>query len=218
VRRLPGALAIAGPVAFTVAWLIAWAAQDSYSPRREDMSALAAIDARHPWIMMIGFLALAVGLLALAAGLRGAQFQGRGARIAMVLIGLAGIGVLIAGLARNDCSSQLPACKALVDAGDVSWHHSVHDAVSGLVFLALVVAELALGRSFRSHAGWQDLWLYSVVSGVLTLALLVAFASEASESSNGLIQRIFLAVPMLWMVTLGWRLLNPVKSGSSTAG
>ena len=56
---------MAGPVVFSAAWLVAWAAQETYSPLREDISALAALDAQQPWIMVVGFLALAVGLVAL---------------------------------------------------------------------------------------------------------------------------------------------------------
>jgi hypothetical protein len=42
---LLGGLAVAGPPLFTLAWLIAWPVQDEYSPRREEISALAALDA-----------------------------------------------------------------------------------------------------------------------------------------------------------------------------
>jgi hypothetical protein len=56
--RLLGRLAMLGPIAFTAAWLIAGLADDEYSVRQEDISALAALDAQHPWIMITGFLLL----------------------------------------------------------------------------------------------------------------------------------------------------------------
>lgn len=71
LRRVLGWCAVAGPVLFTVAWLVAWSVQDVYSPRREDISALAAIDARHAWIMIAGIIALGLGLIALGLGLGG---------------------------------------------------------------------------------------------------------------------------------------------------
>jgi hypothetical protein len=43
------------PLLFTLAWLIAWPVQDEYSPRREEISALAALDAEQAWIMILGF-------------------------------------------------------------------------------------------------------------------------------------------------------------------
>jgi hypothetical membrane protein len=206
LRRVAGATAVAGPVVFSAAWLVAWAAQDTYSPRREDISALAALDAQQPWVMIIGFLALAVGLGALGMGLLRAVEGGRMARIGALLVLFAGLGILVAGIARNDCSSELAACKARIDAGDVSWHHGLHDAVSGLVFLALVVAQLVLARAFRRDPRWRDLRAYSIVSGILTLALLVLFGTSAIDGWNGLVQRVFLAVPLVWIMVLGIRL------------
>ncbi len=205
-RHATGACAVAGPVIFSAAWLLAWPAQDAYSPRREDISALAALDAQQPWIMVVGFLALAVGLVALGMGLPRAVASGRAARIGALLVLLAGLGILVAGIARNDCSSEIAACKERVEAGGVSWHHGLHDAVSGLVFLALVVAQFVLARAFRRDPSWRDLRAYSIVSGILTLALLVLFGTGAIDGWNGLVQRVFLIVPLVWSMVVGIRL------------
>jgi hypothetical protein len=64
-----GRLAVAGPIAFTLAWLIGGLVQDEYSFRREEISALAATDAQHAWIMIIGFVLLGAGTVGLAVGL-----------------------------------------------------------------------------------------------------------------------------------------------------
>jgi hypothetical membrane protein len=205
-RRLTGMSAVAGPIVFTAAWLVGWAVQDEYSPRHEDISALAALDAEHPWIMVIGFLALGLGIVALGLGLLSALASGVSVRVGALLVTVAGLGILVAGLARNDCSSELAACKARIDAGDLSWHDQVHDLVSLAVFLALVAAQLVLARPFGRDTRWQDLRRYSIVSGALTFALLVVYGSGAGGDWNGLVQRVFLAVPFLWIVVLGLRL------------
>ena len=64
-----GRLALAGPIAFTAAWLVGGLVQEEYSFQREDISALAAMDAQHAWIMITGFVLLGAGTVALAAGL-----------------------------------------------------------------------------------------------------------------------------------------------------
>ena len=156
--------------------------------------------------MVAGFLALALGLMALGTGLLRTVAGGRAARVGALLVLLAGLGILVAGIARNDCSSELEACKARIDAGAISWHHGLHDAVSGLVFLTLVVAQLVLARAFRSDPSWRDLRAYSIVSGSLTLALLVLFIAGPIDGWNGLVQRVFLAVPLVWIMVLGTRL------------
>jgi hypothetical membrane protein len=206
LRRYAGTLAAAGPVVFTVAWFVAWAVQDQYSARREDISALAALDAEQPWIMVIGFLALGLGVVALGLGLPSVLAGGLSARVGALLVTVAGFGILVAGVARNDCSSELAACKAREDAGELSWHHHVHDLVSVLVFLALVASQLILARAFGRDATWHDLRWYSISSGALTFALLVLYGSGAIGGWNGLVQRVFLAVPFIWIAVLGLRM------------
>jgi hypothetical membrane protein len=97
-RRVLGWLAVTGPIAFTIAWIVAGVLQDGYSLRRDYISELAALDARHAWIMITGFLWLGVGTVALGIGLAGA-LVGRLARIGSILVVLAGIGIIVAGLA-----------------------------------------------------------------------------------------------------------------------
>jgi hypothetical membrane protein len=202
-----GRLAVAGPIAFTVAWLMGGFAQDEYSVRREDISALAALDAQNVWIMITGFLLLGAGTVALAAGLAG-TLKGRPAVIGSILVLIAGVCIAVAGLARNDCSSELAACADRVDAGDVSWHHAVHDMVSLVIFLALVAASLVLARAFRRDERWRDLRIYSIVTGLLGFVLLILYVTEAAGSWNGLLQRLFVSVLFLWIAVLGFRLIQ----------
>jgi hypothetical membrane protein len=204
-RKVMGSCGVAGPLIFTAAWLVAWPLQKQYSPRREDISALAALDAQHAWIMILGFIALAAGTTALGLGLIEA-LRGWSGRVGSALVMVAGVGLGVAGLARNDCSSELAACAAAVEAGDVSGHHEIHDLVSLVIFLALIAAQLTLARVFKQDPQWRDLRTYSIVSGVLTLALLVLFGAHAIDGWNGIVQRIFLAVPWVWIVVLGLRL------------
>src|SRR3954451_16439992 len=118
-RRVAGALGVAGPVVFTLAWLAGWAAQTEYSPRSEDISALAALDAQHPEIMIAGFIALGLCVIALAIGMIGALTASRSATAAPLIVLLIGGFVVASGLMRNDCSSDLDSCAARNHAGDV---------------------------------------------------------------------------------------------------
>jgi hypothetical membrane protein len=203
LRRVLGGCAVAGPVLFTVAWLVAWSVQDVYSPRREDISALAALDAQHAWIMIAGIIALGLGLIALGLGLLGAVQDGRSATIGPVLLVLGGLSFAAAGLARNDCSSELQACKERVDSGDVSWHHMVHDVLGVAVFLVLAVAPLVLARAFRTDSRWSKFRRYSLLTGALTFALLLVFGAELFDGWNGLVQRVLILVPVVWIAVLG---------------
>jgi hypothetical membrane protein len=196
---------MAGPIAFTIAWLLGGLVQDEYRVRQEDVSALAALDAQHAWIVITGFVLLGVGTVALAAGLA-STLRYPSAVIGSVLLMIAGIGLAAAGLARNDCSSELPACAARVDTGEVSWHHQVHDNVSLIIFLALIAAPLVFARAFGRDHRWRPLRTYSIVTGLLGFALLVLYVIASAGTWNGLVQRIFVSVLFLWIAVLGFRL------------
>jgi hypothetical membrane protein len=198
---------VLGPIAFTIAWIVGAVVQDEYSVRREDISALAALDAQNAWIMITGFLLLGAGMIALGAGLAGA-LKGGPATVGSILVVVAGVGIIVAGLARNDCSSELDACADRVEAGDVSWHHATHDLASLVVFLALVAAPLVFARAFRGDQSWRDLRTYSLITGVLGLVLLVLFLTGVAGSWNGLLQRVFVTVLFLWIAVLGARLIR----------
>ena len=63
-----------------------------------------------------------------------------------------------------------------------------------------------LARGFGQAREWRDLRTYSLLSGVLTLALLVLYGTGAIDGWNGIVQRIFVAVPWIWIAVLGLRL------------
>ena len=209
-----GRLAMAGPIAFTIAWLLVGLIQDEYSLRQEDISALAALDAQHAWFMITGFVLLGAGTVALAAGLA-RTLRSPSAVIGSILLMIGGVGLAVAGLARNDCSSELPACAARVDAGEVSWHHQVHDNISLIIFLALIAAALVFGRAFARDDRWRPLRTYSIVTGLIGFALLVLYVIGFAGTWNGLVQRIFVSVLFLWIAVLGFRLSRAELVGTS---
>jgi hypothetical membrane protein len=202
---LLGLLSMAGPIGFTIAWTIGGLIQDEYSLRLEDISALAAMDAQYAWIMITGFVLLGVGTVALAVGLV-STLRYASAVIGSVLLMVAGIGLVVVGLARNDCSTELPACAARVDAGEVSLHHQVHDNVSLIMFLALIAAALVCAWAFGRDDHWRHLRVYSVATGVFGFALLVLYVIEPAVTWNGFVQRIFVSVLFVWIAIVGFRL------------
>lgn len=211
VRGVAGALGVAGPVLFSLAWLAGWATQTEYSPQREDLSALAALDAQHAGIMIAGFVSLGLCVIALAIGMIGVLSASRSATAAPLILLLIGGGIAASGLMRNDCSSELDSCAVRISAGEVSWHHNGHDITSISVFVLFVVAQLVFARAFRLDAGWNHLRPYSLISATLTAALLLLYGSQALGESNGLVQRVFVAVPLLWVGVTGTRLVQTAR-------
>jgi hypothetical protein len=210
--RLLGALAVAGTVAAIVAWVMASLTQPGYRSARDDLSALAAGGADHPWITMTGELALGLGIIALAAGLA-AELAGLEVTVGACVLVVAGVAAAIQALAREDCLAQRASCTARVHAGHVSWHHTLHEMTSGLAFLAILAAPLVFAPAFRRDGRWRSLATYSLVTTALGFALLIAYVATAETAFGGLGQRVFLFVPLAWIVVTGTRLARPRAVG-----
>jgi hypothetical membrane protein len=180
------------------------------------ISALAAMDAQYAWTMITGFVLLGAGTVALGAGLA-STLKYPSALIGSVLLMIAGIGLAVAGLARNDCSSKLPACAARVDSGAVSWQHQVHDNVSLIIFVVLIAAPLVFARAFGRDDRWRPLRTYSIVTGLLGFALLVLYVIASAGTWNGLAQRTFVSVLFVWIAVVGFRLSRLVAYVESGA-
>src|SRR5215212_3846963 len=61
-------LSFAGQAAFIASWIVAGALEPRYSHLEEGVSALAARNAAHPWIVTAGLIALGIAIGAIAAG------------------------------------------------------------------------------------------------------------------------------------------------------
>ncbi|MEV4513389.1 DUF998 domain-containing protein [Dactylosporangium sp. NPDC049525] len=205
LRRVLGAAAVAGPIAFTVAWVVASTSSPRHHPWRADISALAAADAPRPWIIVIGELLLAAGILALAAGLAIA-LAGRDLAVAVGMLTVAALAVAVQATAREDCDTGLADCAARQQAGLVSWHHSLHGQASALSFLTILAAPVILARPLRGNPRWHRLGTYSAVTAAVGLAILIAYVATP-DGWTGLTQRLFVSIPATWTAVLGTQLI-----------
>lgn len=193
------------PILLTAAWVAGGLVQRGYSARREDISALAAMDAEHAWIMIAGLATSGALTAAFAVGL---GWGVRGSRIGPAVVGLVGVGMVALGFLRNDCSSLTEACKARVEAGAVSWHHRAHDVVSVPVFAAAVIAPLLMAWTFRSNTCFSPLALYSISTAAALAVLFALGGVEAFPAWDGAIQRAAVTAAILWMEVIALRLLR----------
>src|SRR5947209_18024693 len=108
--------AIATQPLFVAAWITAGALQPHYSAAHSSISSLAASGMRHPGVMIAGLVLLGVGLAALAPGLNAVLPSRPATRVAMIMFVIAGLGFVVARLARLDRDLSQAAFKAPLDA------------------------------------------------------------------------------------------------------
>lgn len=203
------ACGLAGPIAFTAAWVASTLRQVGYSVAEEHLSGLAAPDARDPQIMVAGFVGLGACTIAFGSALRealgGSERAGRGP----ALVQAAGIATVAAGLLRRDRMLLHPP-----DAvSGQSWHNHGHDLASGVIYASLLVAPLLLARRFGSDPEWDAMRLPALATAAGTTVLLGLFWSRALEPWNGVVQRVAVSVPLAVMAALAVELLGRARRG-----
>jgi hypothetical membrane protein len=179
---------VVGPVLFTAAWIIASPIQAGYPATQIQISGLAAVGARDPWIMIGGFLVLGLSLIAFGSALRQELGGARRAGPGPLLMQAAGFLTIVAELLRRD--------HVLLTSGPESWHNHAHNAVSAVLYVLLVVIPVVLAWRLRSEPGWRPMPALLVVATLISAVILVLFVSNAAKSWDGTLQRLGVTIPL----------------------
>lgn len=191
--RAPALCGMAGPLAFTLAWLVLGALRPGYDPLTQYISELAEVGGRYAPIMIAAFLLLGALTLAFAPGLHRGIGAGAGSPAGPLLVAIFGAGAIGSGLFRCD-----PGC-----AG-VSLANRLHTLITYTGLGALTLATLVLPLRLSGDRDWRGYRWYSWLSGVAAIAIyLRGFETFVGD---GLGQRLFIGVLFLWLGVMALRL------------
>jgi Protein of unknown function (DUF998) len=193
---------IVGPAAFTGAWIAGSLRQTGHPAAEIQISGLAAPDARDPWLMVAGFVVLGGCTVVFGTALRAVV---SGSLVPRLIQG-AGLLTIAAGLLRRD--------RMLLAPGSVSWHNHAHDAISAVIYVDLVVAQVLLAERFGRDPQWRPWRPWVLASGLVTGSVLVTFAADTSAPGAGVLQRVAVTTPLAVIAAISARLLRtPAASG-----
>jgi hypothetical membrane protein len=198
---------VIGPVLFVVVFLIEGWTRPGYDPMRHFVSTLSLGD--QGWQQIANFVITGILIIAGAAGLRRTMRDGPGSRWGPILIGAAGLGVLLAGVFVTDPAMGYPPGSPPGLPTTSSWHGTIHDMVSLVVFSGLPIAAFVMARRFRGERGrWA---LYSVLTGI---GMLVGFVLIfVFQDWLGLTQRISIVLGFGWVAQLCLRFRRELSTG-----
>jgi hypothetical protein len=208
------AAGLAGPAAFTLAWIASSLRQTRQGPGGLQLSGLAAPDAQDPWIMLAGFLVLGGCTVAFGSALREAlSGDARGAGPGPALIQGAGVLTITAGLLRRDHMLLTGA------DGAVSWHDSAHGVASALVYVDLVIAQVALARRFRRDPVWRSWYPWLAASAAATGVILIAYKADVTGPAAASLQRVAVTLPQAAVAAIAARLMwRAPRPGAAASG
>ncbi len=198
---------MAGPLVLAVTDITAAFTNSDYSLVRDSISSLALT--RLGWLQTIGFLAIGLLVEIFVAGLLFNIKRARGFHISIGLLVFFGFGLLLIGAFRTD-----PV------GGPDTIEGTIHGLTATGVFWLFPVAVLAIVPSLRNDPNWKNIFIYTIVAGILALILVIVIGVLQDDVSwFGLLERILVANMIIWVEVAAIKLLRlsvnrGVKKGS----
>jgi hypothetical protein len=124
--------------------------------------------------------------------------RGRSKKGVVWLVIVSGLGVVLAGVTL-----------LFVGVFPDNYVYGAHTFATFVAFLTLIAAQLLTWRVVKN--GDYTLWgvhyrIYSLVSGLVSLALLFVFIYTLDTDYHGATERAFIAVPLIWLAMTGTKL------------
>ena len=220
LHRLLLGCGVLGSLLFTGTFLAAGATRAGYDPWRQPISALSL--GPGGWLQSLNFIAFGVLMGCFALGLRGALAPGTGAKWAPLLQAAVAAGLIIDGIFAQDPGMGYPPGTAAVTAA--STHGLLHNIGLGLAATTLSARCFVLARRFAREPRWRGWATYSIITGLLFIALLAAFgmANGTPSAPAGLFEKLATIQASIYTIALCTRLLattarvsNPASNGTS---
>jgi hypothetical membrane protein len=189
---------IIAPILFTVLVIVESLLRSGYSQIYNYISDLGV----GPYAIIQNANFIILGLLSLVFafgfGRTLAASSGRRARSVVGIIVVFGLGTMFAG------------------ASLLFIAYFAHTLATFIAFFTIIAAQSLTWRSLKNSDGktWGRYRAYSLISGLLSLVLLFVFFSTLSTAYHGATERVFVAVPLIWIEVTGIKLHSLSKRTS----
>ncbi len=195
-------IAIASIVYFVVVIFALHFLRPDLDPIRQPTSQYAV--GPYGFLMTSAFFSMSIASFTLVLGFYQGIMQTARSQMGLVLLGLWGVGVIIAMLFPIDPEGSPQTMTGMIHLID-----------GPLAFLCVTASTISLSRRFNQDENWRLLYKPALLlSLVLLTAFILTFISFATQLGfTGLMQRIHLATLVTWMVLTAVR-LRALAAGS----
>jgi hypothetical protein len=185
VNTVPAIVGIVGPIVVIVGDLVASLSIPGYSPIRDSVSSLALTSVG--WLQSICFLAMGLLLEIFVAGLFFNIHRARGFHTGIVLLALCGFVLMLIAAFHMD------------HPGATTIDGTIHTIASYGLGLLFPIAILSLAPSIKSTPNWKNIFVYTLIAGVLALALILGALLAEQRGWFGLYERIIILNALVWV-------------------
>jgi len=192
------------PIFFTLLVIIASLLRPGYSQIHTEISYLGI--GPYSIIQNMNFIIFGLLSIGFAIGLESSlptDVRQLAKKIIALLLFIFGIGVTFAGISLISIS---------IFTTDY-FFYLIHFLSTFIAFFTIIIAQIliwwALRRSNRAKWGYYS--KFSLLSGLLSIIMLLIFLFTFSSSYQGLTERLFIAVPFVWIEVTGLKLYSMIK-------
>jgi hypothetical membrane protein len=181
---------IIAPILFWVMVIVESLIRPGYSPVNNFVSDLGV--GSLAILQNINFMIFGILTIGLGLGLHGSFPTPRGVSLksGVLLVIIFGILIFFAGVFPENYGSGV-----------------LHTSVSAFAFLSIIAAQLLIWKGLKGMDTviWGGYSTYSLISGLLSIIFLILLQVAISDFAayQGLAQRLFLAVPWIWVGVTG---------------
>jgi len=186
INSVPAIVGIVGPIVVIVGDLAASLSTPGYSPIRDSVSSLALTGIG--WLQSICFLAMALLLEIFVAGLFFNIRRAQGFYAGIVLLAIEGFVLMLIATFHMDASEAQRTTAGII--------HTIASYSLGLLF---PIAILSLAPSFKSTPNWKNIFVYTLIAGILAFGLIMGAIFGNQAGWFGLYERLIILNALVWV-------------------
>ena len=186
VNSVPALVGIVGPIVVIVGDLAASLSTSGYSLVSDSVSSLALTGIG--WLQSICFLAMGLLLEIFVAGLFFNIRRARGFYAGIVLLALCGFVLMLIAAFHMDAPGDPCTTTGII--------HTISSYSLGLLF---PISILSLSPSLKSTANWKNIFIYTLIAGVLGFGLIMGAIFGDQRGWFGLYERIIILNALVWV-------------------
>ena len=152
------------------------------------------------------FILMGLMVMAFSVGLYRGAGPARWVKVGSLLVFVVGLGHVVGSMFPDDYSCPSSTCN--------SWAHNGHTVGVFMEAFTTPIAVLLFSRGLGRDTPWRRYRTYSLVTGIVALALLVLFFASAEDETSllgqwsGAIQRLYFASWFQWIGVMAIRLFR----------
>jgi hypothetical membrane protein len=178
--------------------------EPGYSHMTEMMSVLGGVKGIRGSIFNVGVALTGVLIIAFSTGLHRSIHHGEGSRIGPVMIALGGVGMI--GSSMFHCTAECTNVVAMTSGG------ILHILFSFITGMNLAVSPFFIFARIRKDLQWRTYAWFTLTMGVLAnipgILLWGSFFTVRLTEIEGLIQRLGIVFPLLWIGVMSLRMVQ----------